>query len=534
LKELHIYFKTFIFEFLEKSFTEKLKSQHIAFSAKTFKTNLNIFIHSSKLFNSEVHLFLKKVPNFYSKHYFAAREQQKFEDLDHIKSKLNAYLFQLPEVQEYLAFTQDYLYLHRDEFLKEMKFAKDYFRGYLFLERHLKDKCLAALDNWRFPAQEFEDRRIYFETSPSVRYLTYFALLLRLPHSLSMCTAVTIADVSSISKSLSAKQRLLVACNLSSDQIESIAILRDMLSKKIFKLNLIFQAILFFKQHYTNFHLNIIEQLLQHLEENYPLVSSEVVEEKDGSFLLEEKMVKMGAEYRVGAISPMAGHTGQPSLKKTGVFQPITEIVTDESCVPVAQFLLSYLAGQQKTFSKNHLLLCATAKVIYAVCFDEQNKIFSEEKKQAFFNLDSALLLLPALKSVSLGCMNIMADVHTLGLKYHCSTYNMVSITGERFINRVKINHVHAEQLLAYFVETILGIQLDSKLIGVGVSMLCCQTCMAYLRAKNIPFYGTHSKIFPDVVNFLEHTLESPAKSSLFKAISHPAVSPFVSRRYHF
>ena len=103
------------------------------------------------------------------------------------------------------------------------------------------------------------------------------------------------------------------------------------------------------------------------------------------------------------------------------------------------------------------------------------------------------------------------------------------NLTTIQIHRRVKASHIHAEQLLSYYINTITT---PLQQYCIGVSKLCCTTCYNAFRDTQFLVRGTHGLTFPNTVNLrdLSHvahiTCQTPKRSADTACITKKMETP--------
>ncbi|KTC64930.1 Uncharacterised protein (plasmid) [Legionella adelaidensis] len=188
-----------------------------------------------------------------------------------------------------------------------------------------------------------------------------------------------------------------------------------------------------------------------------------------------------------------------------------------ELVLPHLESQCTLLISELEKHSSNGLpadiLLQAAIKLAHALCFESET--FTEEEKSAFFNENAEIVFL--FSQMEKEKLKLVAHSEARG----CSSSHVFELP---HLKKGNIKHLHAEQLIGYFLFKIIRIPTETPL-NLGISKLCCFECFSALKTfTGVMVRGHHGQTYEGVFNLF--TGETSPVSSNKTAITFPWCSP--------
>jgi hypothetical protein len=162
----------------------------------------------------------------------------------------------------------------------------------------------------------------------------------------------------------------------------------------------------------------------------------------------------------------------------------------------------------------SRLLRQSALKIARSVCQDDGT--FTKKEKMAFLKQVPSMILLPGVTK------NQGHEIHALMTPGPEEKPSVIMHPLPQLPKHTRINNLHAEQLIAYFLYNIRRISPMQETI-MGITKLCCQECRDYLKNYPVKYAGTHSQSYKGTINL--HTLRSSVQSPK----RHAETAPFNS-----
>lgn len=172
----------------------------------------------------------------------------------------------------------------------------------------------------------------------------------------------------------------------------------------------------------------------------------------------------------------------------------------------------SLLANSSTT---KDVLVQAARKIIHAICFDPET--FTEREKRVFLLFGPGIVVLPLIadKAHYLQVRQLGADA--------CAPTNFAL---PMVPAATHVREIHAEQLVVRYIFEELKVRAP---LMVGISKLCCDTCIRYLQLYPlVTIRGTHGQIYTGVVNLADgyRPTEGSKRTGNTKYLASPYDTP--------